>query len=33
MIERGDGALFEAIKSMSDRINNAANGIEPISVK
>lgn len=33
MIERGDGALFEAIKSMSDHIDRAANGIEPISVK
>lgn len=33
MIERGDGALFEAIKSMSDHINNAVNGIEQVAVK
>lgn len=33
MIEHGDGALFEAIKSMSDHIDRAANGIEQISIK
>lgn len=33
MIERGDGALFEAIKSMSDHIDRAANGMEQIAVK
>lgn len=33
MIERGDGALFDAIKSMSDHIDRAANGIEQISIK
>ena len=33
MIERGDGALFEAIKSMSDHIDRAANGVEQISIK
>ncbi len=33
MIERGDGALFEAIKTMSDHIDHAANGIEQISIK
>jgi hypothetical protein len=33
MIEHGDGALFEAIKSMSDHIDRAANGIEQISIR
>lgn len=33
MIEWGEGALFEAIKSMSDHIDRAANGIEQISIK
>ena len=33
MIESGQGALYESIRSMSDHISNVVNGIEQVSVK
>ena len=33
MIESGQGALYESIRSMSDHISNVVNGIEYVSIK